>query len=157
MADCSDEQGCGVGVAKTRRQKNKGLRREVRRKESEIRTLAGQEVRGSSLPVSQRGPVNPEGQTHVFGDTQVPPLLHPSSQKAENTRFHWSPRYHSSATKKGVCVWGVCEGIKMSKVAPKTAPLNAVKQFKAETHMWQFGCQANDGSHERVSSEKNDE
>lgn len=34
------------------------------------------------LPVSQRRPVNPEGQTHVLGDTQVPPLLHPSSQKA---------------------------------------------------------------------------
>lgn len=35
-------------------------------------------------PVSQWGPVKPEGQTHVLGDTQVPPLLHPSSQKAEN-------------------------------------------------------------------------
>lgn len=49
---------------------------------------AEQKVRVSSLPVSQRGPVNPEGQTQVLGETQVPPLLHPSSQKAENTRFH---------------------------------------------------------------------
>lgn len=49
---------------------------------------AEQQVRVSGLPVSQRGPVNPEGQTQVLGDTQVPPLLHPSSQKAENTRFH---------------------------------------------------------------------
>lgn len=38
--------------------------------------------RSQILPVSQRRPVNPEGQTHVLGDTQVPPLLHPSSQKA---------------------------------------------------------------------------
>lgn len=133
------------GNEKTRRQKNKGLRKKIR-KEKQIHTL----VRVSSLPVSQRGPVNPEGQTHVLGDTQVPPLLHPSSQKAENTRFHWSPQYHSSATKKNVCVcvFGVCEGIKMSKVAPMTVILNA------ETHIRQFGCQANDGSHERVLSER---
>lgn len=63
--------------------------------DSRVRMLRGnskkraeQWVRVSSLPVSQRGPVNPDGQTQVLGDTHVPPLLQPSSQKAENTRFH---------------------------------------------------------------------
>lgn len=46
------------------------------------------------LPVSQRRPVNPAGHTHVLGDTQVPPLLQPSSQKARGK------------TEKSICsVW----------------------------------------------------
>ena len=45
------------------------------------------------LPVSQRRPVNPEGQTHVLGDTQVPPLLHPSSQKARERKRDTSDRF----------------------------------------------------------------
>lgn len=36
-----------------------------------------------TLPFSQWFPVNPEGQTHLLGATQVPPYLHPSSQNAE--------------------------------------------------------------------------
>lgn len=42
------------------------------------------------VPVSQRRPVNPEGQTHVLGDTQVPPLRQPSSQKAGKTNSNES-------------------------------------------------------------------
>lgn len=38
------------------------------------------------LPFSQRLPVNPEGQAHLLGATQVPPYLHPSSQNAETEK-----------------------------------------------------------------------
>lgn len=78
------------------------------------------------LPVSQRRPVNPEGQTHVLGDTQVPPLLHPSSQKAGKRKRNvlvqivsicWiSQQQHKKALDS--CSLRFHEDITMCKVVP---------------------------------------
>lgn len=106
------------------------------------------------LPVSQRRPVNPEGHTHVLGDTQVPPLLHPSSQKAITSERNGDVLVQlvilTQATKKTETSFEFlhledCEDITMCKVVPPTVLLKALHRLCEErlaclSLTWVYKC-----------------
>lgn len=107
-------------------------------------------------PVSQRCPVNPEGQTQLLGDTQVPPLLHPSSQKAEKRKRkayqspdiynHWliNAVFMSGCVCVCVCVCGAMERLTITDITSYT---QLIPERVSRGHHRPPGCQGTTGKH----------